>query len=84
MTINGIIRKAIERLKDENKLLTPEYYSEAFCKEAKLAGMLIEECNQVDKYANTLNKEFQVELKQYRLKTTQELIRYLISKFTKA
>ncbi len=83
MTIHGIIRKAIERLKDENKLLTPEYYAEAFCKEAKLAGMLIEECNQVDKYANTLNKEFQVELKQYRLKTTQELMRYLISKLNR-
>jgi diguanylate cyclase (GGDEF)-like protein len=83
MTINGIIRKAIERLKDENKLLTPEFYAEAFCKEAKLAGMLIEECNQVDRYANTLNKEFQAELKQYRLKTTQELIRYLISKLNR-
>jgi len=83
MTINGIIKKAIERLKDENKLLTPEYYSEAFCKEAKLAGMIIEECNQVDKYAKTLNKEFQVELKLYRLKTTQELMRYLISKLNR-
>jgi diguanylate cyclase (GGDEF)-like protein len=83
MTINGIIKKAIERLKDENKLLTPEYYTEAFCKEAKLAGMIIEECNQVDKYAKTLNNEFQVELKQYRLKTTQELMRYLISKLNR-
>ncbi len=83
MTINGIIKKAIERLKDENKLLTPEYYAEAFCKEAKLAGMIIEECNQVDKYAKTLNNEFQVELKLYRLKTTQELMRYLISKLNR-
>jgi diguanylate cyclase (GGDEF)-like protein len=83
MTINGIIKKAIERLKDENKLLTPEYYAEAFCKEAKLAGMIIEECNQVDKYTKTLNNEFQVELKLYRLKTTQELMRYLISKLNR-
>ena len=83
MTINGIIKKAIERLKDENKPLPPEYYAEAFCKEAKLAGMIIEECNQVDKYAKTLNNEFQVELKLYRLKTTQELMRYLISKLNR-
>lgn len=83
MTINDIIRKAIERLKNEGKLLTPEVYADAFCKEAKLAGMLIEECNQVDRYAGTLNKEFQIELKQYRLKTAQELIRYLISKLNR-
>ena len=83
MTINDIIRKAVERLKNEGKLLTPEAYGEAFCKEAKLAGMLVEECNQIDRYAQTLNKELQVELKQYRLKTTPELIRYLISKLNR-
>ena len=83
MTINGIIKKTVERLRMEGKLLTPDFYAEAFCKEAKIAGMLIEDCNHVDKYANTLNKEFQIELKQYNLKTTQELIRYLISKLNR-
>jgi diguanylate cyclase (GGDEF)-like protein len=83
VTINQIIKKALERLKNENKLLTPEAYGEAFCKEAKLAGLLIEECNQAEKYLNSLNKEFQVELKQYRIKTAQELIRYLISKLNR-
>ncbi len=83
MTINQIIKKALERLKDENKLITPEAYGEAFCKEAKRAGMLVEECNPVERYINTLNKEFQLELKQYRLKTAQELMRYLISKLNR-
>lgn len=83
MTINGIIRNAIERLKKEDKLLTPDAYAEAFCKEAKIAGMVVEDCTQVDKYANTLNKEYQQELKQYHLKTTQELVRYLISKLNR-
>ncbi|MBU0631173.1 diguanylate cyclase [bacterium] len=83
MTINGIIKSTVERLKRENKLLTPDFYAEAFCKEAKLAGMILEDCNQVDKYANTLNQEYQQELKQYHLKTTQELVRYLISKLNR-
>lgn len=83
MTINGIIKKTVERLKKEDKLLTPEFYAEAFCKEAKIAGMLVEDCNQVEKYSNTLNKEYQLELKQYHLKTTQELVRYLISKLNR-
>ncbi len=83
MTINQIIKKALERIKNESKLLTPEAYGEAFCKEAKLAGMLIEECDQAQRYINTLNKEFQLDLKQYRIKTAQELIRYLISKLNR-
>ncbi|WP_345979462.1 diguanylate cyclase [Sulfurimonas sp. HSL3-2] len=83
MTIKGIIKNAIERLKQEDKLLTPDAYAEAFCKEAKIAGILVEDCNQVDKYANTLNKEYQQELRQYHLKTTQELVRYLISKLNR-
>ncbi|WP_345992438.1 GGDEF domain-containing protein [Sulfurimonas sp. HSL-1716] len=83
MTINGIIKNAVERLKREDKLLMPDAYAEAFCKEAKIAGMLVEDCNQVDKYANTLNKDYQQELRQYHLKTTQELVRYLISKLNR-
>ncbi len=83
MTINGIIKNAVERLKREDKLLTPDAYAEAFCKEAKIAGMVVEDCTQVDKYANTLNKEYQQELRQYHLKTTQELVRYLISKLNR-
>ena len=54
MTINVIIKKALERLKEEGKLLTPDFYAEAFCKEAKRAGMIVDDCTQVDKYAKTL------------------------------
>lgn len=83
MTINQIIKKALERVKNEGKLLTPEVYSEAFCKEVKLAGMLVEECNQAERYVATLNKEFQLDMKQYRIKSAPELIRYLISKLNR-
>ncbi len=83
MTINAIIKQAIQRLKAENKLLTPDVYLEAFCKEAKKAGIIIDDCNQVDKYAKTLNKNYQEELKQYHLRSEQELIRYLISKLNR-
>jgi len=39
MTIQGIIKKATKRLELEGKLLTPDFYAEAFCKEAKKAGI---------------------------------------------
>ncbi len=83
MTINEIIKRAIERLKREGKMLTPDFYAEAFCAEAKKAGILVEDCNQVDKYLNTLESHYQNEIKQYRIRTTQELIRFLISKLNR-
>lgn len=83
MTVNHIIKKAIERLKNEGRLLTPDFYAEAFCKEAKKAGILTEDCNQVDKYVSSLDAKFQNEVKQYRVKTTQELVRFLISKINR-
>ena len=83
MTINAIIKKAFTRLQKENKLLTPFNYAEVFCKEAKAAGIVIDDCNEVQKYTKTLNANYQNELKQYHLTSSQELIRYLISKLNR-
>ena len=83
MTIQSIIKKAIKRLELEGKLLTPDFYGEAFCKEANKAGMAVEDCNHLDKFKTTLNKEFQKELTQYRVKTMNELVRFLISKINR-
>ncbi len=83
MTIQSIIKKAIKRLELEGKLLTPDFYGEAFCKEATKAGMAVEDCNHLDKFKTTLNKEFQKDLTQYRVKTMNELVRFLISKINR-
>ncbi len=83
MTVNQIIKRAVERLKLEGKLLTPDAYAEAFCLESKKAGILVEDCNHVDKYLSLLDKNVQSEIKQYRVKTTQELIRFIISKMNR-
>jgi diguanylate cyclase (GGDEF)-like protein len=83
MTIQTIINKAIKRLENEGKLLTPEFYAEAFCKEATLANMSVDDCSQLDKYTATLNKEFQKDLKQYRIKSLNEFIRFIIGKLNR-
>ena len=80
MTIQSIIKKSMKRLELEGKLLTPDFYAEAFCKEANKAGMAVEDCNHLDKFKTTLNKEFQKDLTQYRIRTMNELVRFLISK----
>jgi len=83
VTINQIVRNTVERLKMEGKAWTPDLYAEAFCVEAKKAGVVMEECNGVDRFIPLLDKKTQEELKQYRVRTTAELIRFLISKLSR-
>ncbi|MEA1916089.1 MAG: GGDEF domain-containing protein, partial [Campylobacterota bacterium] len=83
MKINDIIKKAVARLKTEGKLFTPDAYSEAFCKEAKVAGVLVEDCSHVDKYISMLDDSFKKELKNYNIKTISELFRYLTSRINR-
>ncbi len=83
MNIQIIIKKAIKRLELEGKMLTPDFYAEAFCKEASKAGFLTEDCGKIQKATLTLNKEFQKEIHDYRIKTMNEFVRFLISKLNR-
>ncbi len=83
MTIQSIIKKAVKRLELEGKLLTPDFYAEAFCKEATKAKMNTEDCSHVAKFTSTLNKDFQKELTKYRINSMAELSRFLISKLNR-
>ena len=55
MTVQNIIKKATKRLELEGKLLTPDFYAEAFCKEALKAGVQSDDCNKVNTFKDTLN-----------------------------
>jgi len=83
MTIKSIIRKAVKRLELEGKLLTPDFYAEAFCKEAKKAGMLVDDCHHTQKLTKSLGKDFQKDLANYQVSTLQELTRFLISQLNR-
>ena len=83
MQINKIIKLAIKRLEREGKILTPDFYAEAFCKEAKLAGVKVDDCSHVEKMLETLNPELKKEIKNYRIQTLAELTRYLIAKLNR-
>ena len=83
MTINKIINNTLKRLKAEGKLLTPDFYAEAFCKEAKKARMSVEDCEHLDGYIKLLNKDFQNDLKNYHIKTMKEFVRYVVTKLNR-
>lgn len=83
MTINQIVRNTVERLKSEGKVWTPDVYTETFCAEAKKAGFAVEDCSGIDRYTSLFDKKTAEEIKQYRVRTTAELIRFLISKLSR-
>jgi len=83
MNIQAIIKNALKRLELEGRLLTPDFYAEAFCKEAAKAGFTTEDCTHLEKFTATLNKEFQNELKKYHIKNMPELARFLVSKLNR-
>ena len=83
MTINQIVRNTVERLKAEGKVWSPDLYAEAFCIEAKKAGVKVEDCQGIDRYTPLMDKKTQDEVKQYRVRTTAELVRFLISKMSR-
>ena len=77
MTINQIVRNTVERLKAEGKVWTPDVYAETFCAEAKRAGVAVEDCGGIDRYTPLMDKKTLEDIKQYRVRTTAELIRFL-------
>ncbi len=79
MQINKIIKQAVKRLEREGKILTPDFYAEAFCKETKLAGVQVDDCSHVGKLLEMLDPKFQKEIKNYRIQTLSELARFLIA-----
>jgi len=83
MTINQIVRNTVERLKAEGKVWTPDVYAETVCAEAKKAGFAVEDCSGIDRYVALMDKKTLDEIKQYRVRTTAELIRFLISKLSR-
>lgn len=83
MTINQIVRNTVERLKAEGKVWTPDTYSEVFCSEAKKAGFAVDDCNGIERFSSLFDKKTADEIKLYRVRTTAELIRFLISKLNR-
>ncbi len=83
MTVNNIIKLAIKRLEKEGKLLTPDFYAEAFCLEAKKAGVKFEDCEHVQNMIKNMPPDLQKEIKNYRIQTISELSRFLIAKISR-
>ncbi len=77
MTIQNIIKNSIKALQQRDETLTPENYANAFCKEAKKHGVVVDDCMKVDKFIKRLNPKYQRELYSRNIQTLDELFTFL-------
>ena len=79
MTINQIAKKSLAHFKSRGYIFTPDEYREVFCKEAKKANVIFEDCNKVAKLIQKLDKKYQKLLNSYKINSLYELALFLIN-----
>jgi len=79
MTLKDISKKTLSHFKSKGYIFTPKEYEEVFCKMAKRAGVIVEDCNKIAKFIAKLDKKYQVIAKNYNIKNLDELIVFLIN-----
>ncbi len=82
--INDIIKDAIKRVNEEKKIFTPANYQEIFCKVAKEKGFILEDCRQLEKYIDKLDKRLKNEIKNFNVKSLDELFVFLSSRLKRS
>lgn len=83
MSLAEVIKSTLNTMKREGRVLTPQNYQEAFCKESKKSGLIFEDCNHLEAYVKKLDKHIQKELKSYHLRNVDELFSYLNGKISR-
>jgi hypothetical protein len=83
-TINEIIKDSLELIKAEHLNLTPDNYAKVFCKVAKQKGVIVEDCQKVDKYTKKLDPNIVTDMKRFNISNVDELLAFLVAKLNRA
>ena len=83
MSLAEVIKSTLNTMKREGRMLTPQNYQEAFCKESKKVGLVLEDCNQLEIYFKKMDDALQKELKTYHLRSVDELFSFLNAKIAR-
>ncbi len=82
--INDIIKESIKKMQEQKITFTPSNYHEIFCKVAKDKGFILEECMQLEKYIEKLDKALKQEIKNFKVKNLDELFVFLSSRLQRS
>ena len=59
-------------------------YSKIFCGVAKKRGVIIEDCQKIDKYSKKLDEKNRADINKFKVSTVDEFISYLVAKVNRA
>lgn len=81
--INEIIKETIKEAAVSHLTLTPDNYHNIFCKIAKKRGVIIEDCQKLEKFISKLDVFYQNELKSTKPNNIDELFAFLTSRLNR-
>lgn len=79
MTVTDIVRETLKTLNSNNTPLTPDNYTQMFCKIASKRGFDLIDCNRKDKFVSKLNPFLKEDISKYNISTMDELLTYLVA-----
>ena len=82
-TMNEIIKESLEKLRSEHLSLTPDNYAKTFCSIAKKRGIVVEDCQKIDKYIGRLDSTLSGEAKRLNVNTVEELLSFFVAKLNR-
>ncbi|MCK9257597.1 MAG: GGDEF domain-containing protein [Sulfurospirillaceae bacterium] len=78
-TMNEIIKESLETIKEKHLTLTPDTYNSIFCQVAKSKGVIVEDCQKIEKLISRLDQSFQSDITRLKIQTVEELVSFLIA-----
>jgi len=84
MTVKEIIKKTLQKMSEDGALMTPTVYKNYFCKEVKNLGLIVDDCQELEKYTSKMNETLQKQFKKYYPKNLDDLIVFMSSNLNRA
>ena len=79
MKRNDIVKESIEELTKEGIEITPSEYKKRYCQKAKEKGLLIEDCQELERYISKLSPQIQDDIKKRGIKDLNDFMIFIIS-----
>lgn len=79
-SVSQVIKESIQTIKERGLMLTPDNYAEVFCEIAKKNGVIVPDCQKLEKYSARLNDELKAQLKQKNVRNLDELFAFMAAR----
>lgn len=81
--LKEVVRKTLIRLQNSGQMATPDAYREAFCIEAKSAGLSVEDCQWQARWSQKFDPKTRTQIQSHVIKTPDEFISLIAGMLTR-